>query len=111
MFDIGFWEILLITVVALLVVGPERLPRMVRVAGLWLGRANASLQSVRSEIARELRAEELKQALKKPDNMPNMNEVIDTDKPSARNTSTTTSQTSETSADEQKKDPDPDGKQ
>lgn len=93
MFDIGFWELLLISVVALLVVGPERLPRMVRVAGLWLGRANASLQSIRSEIARELRAEELKQALKKPDDMPDLNEVIDTDKPSARKTSSTTDST------------------
>lgn len=111
MFDIGFWEILLITVVALLVVGPERLPRMVRVAGLWLGRANASLQSVRSEIARELRAEELKQALKKPDNMPNMNEVIDTDKPSAKNTSTTQTPTSETTKDKPENEQDADGKQ
>jgi sec-independent protein translocase protein TatB len=65
MFDIGFWELFIIAVVALVVVGPERLPKLVRVTGLWIGRANASFQSVRSEISRELRAEELKQALNK----------------------------------------------
>ena len=65
MFDIGFWELLLIAIVALLVVGPERLPKLVRVAGLWVGRANASIRSIRNEISQELRAEELKQALNK----------------------------------------------
>lgn len=76
MFDIGFWEILLIAVVALIVVGPERLPRLIRVTGLWIGRAQASLQSIRSEISKELRAQELRDALKKPDNMPDLNEEI-----------------------------------
>ena len=40
MFDIGFWELTIIGVVALLVIGPERLPRVARTAGLWLGRAS-----------------------------------------------------------------------
>lgn len=79
MFDIGFWELLIIAVVALIVVGPEKLPRMVRVAGLWLGRANAQFQSVKNDIAKELRAEELRQALKKPDDLPDLNEKIDID--------------------------------
>ncbi len=79
MFDIGFWELLLIAVVALIVVGPERLPRLVRVTGLWIGRAQASLQSIRNEISKELRAQELKEALKKPDNMPDLNEQIRVD--------------------------------
>jgi sec-independent protein translocase protein TatB len=63
MFDIGFWEILLIAVVALIVVGPERMPRLIRVTGLWIGRANASIQSVRNDISRELRADELRKAI------------------------------------------------
>lgn len=79
MFDIGFWEILVIAVVALIVVGPERLPRLVRITGLWIGRAQASLQSIRNEISKELRAQELKEALKKPDNMPDLNEQIRVD--------------------------------
>lgn len=83
MFDIGFWEILLIAVVALVVVGPERLPKLIRVTGLWIGRAQASLTAIRSEISKELRAQELQDALKKPDNMPDLNEQIrlDDDKP------------------------------
>jgi sec-independent protein translocase protein TatB len=83
MFDIGFWEILLIAVVALIVVGPERMPKMIRVTGLWLGRAQASVQSIRSEIAKELRAQELQDALRKPDNMPNLNEQIRLDEEKA----------------------------
>lgn len=79
MFDIGFWELSLIVIVALVVVGPERLPRLIRVTGLWLGRANASLQSIRSEISRELRAEELKQALDKSVDLPDLNKTISID--------------------------------
>jgi len=76
MFDIGFWELLLITVVALVVVGPERLPKLIRVVGLWVGRANASVQSIRTEISQELRAEELKQALNKTVDMSEIKEAI-----------------------------------
>jgi sec-independent protein translocase protein TatB len=80
-FDIGFWELSLIIIVALVVVGPERLPKLIRVTGLWLGRASASLQSIRSEISNELRAEELKQALNKTVDvdLPDLNETISLD--------------------------------
>lgn len=65
MFDIGFLELVLIGVVALLVVGPERLPRVARTAGLWLGRARRTLSTVKAEIDSELRAEELREILAK----------------------------------------------
>lgn len=87
MFDVGFWELILIAVVALVVVGPEKLPRLARITGLWLGRANAQLQSIKNEISAELRAEELKQALRKPDDMPDLNENIDLDSPAEKPTS------------------------
>ncbi|MDT8310490.1 MAG: Sec-independent protein translocase protein TatB [Methylophaga sp.] len=80
MFDVGFWELLLIAVVALVVVGPEKLPRLARITGLWLGRANAQLQAIKNDISAELRAEELKQALRQPDDLPDLNETIDLDK-------------------------------
>ncbi|MGA9341747.1 MAG: Sec-independent protein translocase protein TatB [Rhodanobacteraceae bacterium] len=64
MFDIGFSEIALIAVIALLVLGPERLPRAARTAGALLRRARASWHNVRSEIERELAAEDLKRDLK-----------------------------------------------
>ncbi|MEE7548519.1 twin-arginine translocase subunit TatB, partial [Xanthomonas sp. Kuri4-1] len=63
MFDIGFSELLLIAIVALVVLGPERLPKAARFAGLWVRRARAQWDSVKQELERELEAEELKRSL------------------------------------------------
>ena len=63
MFDIGFSELLLIAVVALVVLGPERLPKAARFAGLWVRRARAQWYSVKSELERDLAAEELRKSL------------------------------------------------
>lgn len=63
MFDIGFSELLVIAVVALVVLGPERLPKAARFAGLWVRRARAQWDSVKHELERELEAEELKRSL------------------------------------------------
>jgi sec-independent protein translocase protein TatB len=65
MFDVGFWELVLVAVVALVVIGPERLPKAARVAGLWVGRARRTLASVKDEIDRELKAQELQEILNK----------------------------------------------
>lgn len=65
MFDVGAMELLLIGVVALLVVGPERLPKLARTAGLWVGRARRALSSVKDEIDREIKADELREILRK----------------------------------------------
>ncbi|MEZ5578150.1 MAG: Sec-independent protein translocase protein TatB [Candidatus Competibacteraceae bacterium] len=62
MFEIGFWELALIGVVAMIVVGPERLPGLARTAGLWLGKARRMLADVKAEVDRELQLEELKHA-------------------------------------------------
>lgn len=61
MFDAGFWELLIIGVLALVVVGPERLPRLARTVGLWVGRARHAFYSVRDEIEREANAEGLRE--------------------------------------------------
>lgn len=63
MFDFGFSELLLIAVVALVVLGPERLPKAARFVGLWVRRARAQWYSVKNELERELAAEELKRDL------------------------------------------------
>ena len=63
MFDIGFTELLVIAVVALVVLGPERLPKAARFAGLWVRRARAQWHSVKDELERELAADELKRNL------------------------------------------------
>ncbi|PWG62247.1 Sec-independent protein translocase protein TatB [Sediminicurvatus halobius] len=60
MFDVSFWELLIIGVVALVVVGPERLPGLMRTVGLWVGKARASFQSIRDEVEREVHAEGLR---------------------------------------------------
>lgn len=63
MFDIGFSELLIIAVVALIVLGPERLPKAARFAGLWVRRARAQWHSVKDELERDLAADELKRNL------------------------------------------------
>lgn len=63
MFDVGFQELILVAIVALVVIGPERLPRAARVAGKWVGHARRTLANVKHEIDRELKAEELRKIL------------------------------------------------
>ena len=63
MFNIGSFEVLLICVIALLVLGPERLPGAIRTAGLWIGRFRRSFYKVKSEIERELNADEVRRQL------------------------------------------------
>lgn len=60
MFDIGFSELIVIGVVALIVIGPERLPRVARTAGALLGRLNRYVNDVKSEVRREMELDDLK---------------------------------------------------
>ena len=59
MFDISFTEIMVISVVALIVVGPERLPKLARTLGYLLGRVRHYVGGVKNDIQREMEAEEL----------------------------------------------------
>ncbi|OQX32971.1 MAG: twin arginine-targeting protein translocase TatB, partial [Candidatus Sedimenticola endophacoides] len=56
MFDVGFFELLLLGLVALLVVGPERLPKLAYTAGKWLGKGRSMINSVKLEIDKEIKA-------------------------------------------------------
>jgi sec-independent protein translocase protein TatB len=60
MFDIGFSELMVIGIVALIVIGPERLPKVARTLGLLLGRARRYVSDVKSDINREIQLDELK---------------------------------------------------
>lgn len=77
MFDIGLWELVFILVITLLVVGPERLPRVARSAGLWLGKVRGFIVSVKADIDKELAAEELKRTLEKQAAVPELEEIIE----------------------------------
>lgn len=61
MFDVGFTELVMIGLVALLVVGPERLPELVRTTGRWLGRAQRMARELRAELERDVGAQEISQ--------------------------------------------------
>lgn len=63
MFDVGFPELVLIAVVGLLVLGPDRLPEALRTLGLWLGRMRRSFTSVKSEIEKEIGMDEIRRQL------------------------------------------------
>ena len=60
MFDIGFSEMIVIAIVALVVIGPERLPRVARTAGHLLGRLQRYVSDVKADINREMQIEELR---------------------------------------------------
>ncbi len=66
--DLGFWELTIIMIVALLVVGPERLPVLAGQVGRWVGKAKRVLRSIRSDIESEIKAAELQEILKKQQN-------------------------------------------
>lgn len=63
MFDIGFLELLVIAIIGLLVMGPERLPGAIRTGALWLGRLRRSFAQIKSEVEREINADEIRQQL------------------------------------------------
>lgn len=77
MFDIGFFELIIIMIVALLVVGPERLPGIARKAGLWFGKGRRFVQSVKRDIDRELAAEELRRVLKEQADSSGVHEIVE----------------------------------
>ncbi len=63
MFDIGFSELLVIALVALVVLGPERLPKAARLAGMWIRRARMQWQAVKSELENELADDDMRRSI------------------------------------------------
>lgn len=63
MFDIGFWELSIIALVGLIVIGPDRLPGVARAIGKWVGRTRRFVNQVKSDIDREIQQDELRKAL------------------------------------------------
>lgn len=63
MFDFSFGEMLVVALVALIVLGPERLPKAARFAGLWVRKARAQWYSMKNELEQELANEDLRRSL------------------------------------------------
>ncbi len=77
MFDIGFSELVMIGLVSLIVIGPERLPKVARIVGFWLGKSRAMIANVKSEIQYELHQEELRQLLNEQVNLTELNSTLE----------------------------------
>ena len=65
MFDIGFWEIVLISIIGLIVLGPERLPIAIRSIMRWIHTAKSMANSVKAEISHELKLHEMNESINK----------------------------------------------
>ena len=63
MLDIGFTELLLVAAIALVVLGPERLPQAIKVTAYWIGKIRRSFQTVKDELEREIGADEIKRQI------------------------------------------------
>lgn len=77
MFDIGFFELAVIAVVALLVIGPERLPQVARTTGLWFGRIRRFVNSVKEDIEQEIKADELKRIMEQQEKSSGVHEILE----------------------------------
>lgn len=75
MFDIGFPELLIVSVVALLVIGPEKLPETVRSVAIWISRIRRSLASFKTELENEIGADEIRRELHNDAIMRELNEA------------------------------------
>jgi sec-independent protein translocase protein TatB len=75
MFDIGFFELVVVGVVALIVLGPERLPHAARMTGAWIGKVRRTTLAIREELEREVNAQELQQRLKQEMERTGLNEA------------------------------------
>ena len=78
MFDIGFPELVIVSIVALLVIGPEKLPETIRSISLWISRVQRSFASIRREIESEIGADEIRQQLHNESIMKELEETKNT---------------------------------
>jgi sec-independent protein translocase protein TatB len=77
MFEVGFSEICMVALVALLVIGPEKLPKMARMAGFWISKTKRAIATVKQEINEEFQAEELQQALRNKTGVDDLQKLLD----------------------------------
>ncbi len=79
MFDIGFWELTIIAIVALIVIGPDKLPGVARTAGKWVGRTRRFVSQVKNDIDKEIQQDELRKMLEKESGLNEIKDTLDSD--------------------------------
>ena len=77
MFDFGFWEISIIAIITLIVVGPDKMPALARKAGLYVGKFNKFVRKIKTDINDELQADELKEQLSIKDEKSTLSQALD----------------------------------
>ena len=77
MFDFGFWEIAIIGVITLIVVGPEKMPSLARKAGLYIGKLNKFFTKIKSDINEELKMDEIKEQMSMEEEKTILSEVTE----------------------------------
>ena len=78
MFDIGFPELVVISIIALLVIGPKKLPETIRTISLWVGRLQRSFTNIRRELENEIGADEIRAQLHNESIMKDLEETKNT---------------------------------
>jgi len=79
MFDIGFWELAIIAVVGLIVIGPDKLPGVARTVGKWVGRTRRFVNQVKTDVDREIQQDELRKLLDKDASLNEIKQALNTE--------------------------------
>ena len=77
MFDFGYWEIVVIFVITLIVVGPEKMPALARKAGLYAGKFKKFVSKIQNDINNEIKSEELKEQLSIKDEESSLSQTVE----------------------------------
>jgi|ETNmetMinimDraft_11_1059920.scaffolds.fasta_scaffold26244_2 sec-independent protein translocase protein TatB len=77
MFDFGYWEIVVIFVITLIVVGPEKMPALARKAGLYVGKFKKFVSKIQNDINNEIKSEELKEQLSIKDEESSLSQTVE----------------------------------
>jgi sec-independent protein translocase protein TatB len=77
MFDFGFWEIAIIGIITLIVVGPEKMPALARKAGLYVGKFKKFVSKIQNKIINEIKTEKLKEQLSIKDNKSSLSQTVE----------------------------------
>ena len=77
MFDFGFWEIAIIGIITLIVVGPEKMPALARKAGLYVGKFKKFVSKIQNDINNEIKSEELKEQLSIKDEESSLSQTVE----------------------------------